>query len=120
MVRKPGSNETVGVKSASWISDGFVAPFYDEPPDEKGAEGDRDILADTENLQAGGHPGKFRDGVSQVGEEKGDHEIEGHPGAKPLADQVREAFPRNHAHAGAHFLDEDESQGNGNEGPEEG
>jgi hypothetical protein len=39
--------------------------------------------------------------------------------AELLADEVAEALAGDHAHAGAHLLDHDERNGDGNDGPEQ-
>ena len=63
---------------------------------------------------------EFGDDVGVVDHDQQNHEDEGDAQAELFADEIAETFARNHAHAGAHLLHDDERDGDGNHGPEEG
>ena len=50
-----------------------VVRFYDQPPDQRSEDRDRNVLVDTENLEAGGDPGELGCGGGQIGNEQHAH-----------------------------------------------
>ena len=99
--------------------DGLVFAAYDDGPDQRGADGDRDVFADTEDAHTRGEAGELGRDVAEVGEAEDDHGEEGHAQTEFFADEIGEAFARDGAHARGHFLHHDQSDGGGDEGPEE-
>jgi hypothetical protein len=61
---------------------------------------------------------EFRHDVGHVEEHQQRHSEESDAQAELFANEIRKSFARNGAHAGAHFLGEDEHHGDGKQGPE--
>ena len=102
------------------LFDALVVALDDQGPDEEGADGDADVLADVEELHAAGDAGELGDDVAVVDDDEQDHHHEGDAEAELFADEVAEAFAGDHAHARAHLLHDDEGEGDGDHGPEQG
>ncbi len=100
--------------------DALVIAADGEQPDEKGADGDGDVFGDVEELEAAGDAGEFADDVAEVHQHQQQHDDDGEAEAEFLADEVGEAFAGDGAHARAHFLDDDEGEGDGEHGPQQG
>ncbi len=102
------------------LFDALVVALDDESPDEEGADGDADVLADVEELHAAGDAGELGDDVAVVDDDEQDHHHEGDAQAELFADEVAEAFAGDDAHARAHLLHDDEREGDGDHRPEQG
>ena len=72
-----------------------------------------------QRLRGRGDAGEFGDGVAQVDSKCGNHDEERGAEAELFADEIGEAFARHHAHARAHFFGDVESDGHGDERPEQ-
>ena len=97
----------------------FALPFDDEDPDHGGGERHRDRSGDAEDLQRLRDAGKFGDGVAQVREHQREQDPESDFDAEPLADQIGEAFAGDHAHPGAHLLDQNQREGDRDQRPQQ-
>ncbi len=98
---------------------GLVRAAHDDGPDQRRADGDRDVFADTEDAHARGEAGELGRDVAEVGESEDDHGEEGHAQAELFADEIGEAFAGDGAHARGHFLHHDQRDGGGDQGPEQ-
>jgi hypothetical protein len=76
-------------------------------------------MMEAEDLAGGRNSGKLGDDVAEVDQEAGDHHKEGGAKAEFLANEVGEAFARDHAHARAHFHGHVKGHGHRNEGPQQ-
>src|SRR5207245_6494591 len=84
-----------------------------------GADRHTDVLTDVKQLHAASDSGELRHDVAEVHDHQQDHDNEGHPEAKLLADEVAEALACHDAHTSAHLLDDDERQRDGNHRPQQ-
>ena len=102
------------------LLDALVVALDDEDPDDGGTDGDAGVFADVEELHAAGDSGELRDHVGEVHDDEQDHDDEGDAEAELFADEIAETFAGDHPHAGAHLLNDDEGEGDGDHRPEEG
>ncbi len=91
----------------------------DEQPDGERHQRHRVPAGDAEDLQRLRHSGELRHGVAHVGDDQGEHDVEGGLDPEPLADEIGEALAGDHAHARGHLLHQDQRQGDGDQRPEE-
>ena len=96
-----------------------VGSLHHHPPDEEGAQRNRDEFIDPEDLHPGCHAGEFGDDIAHIGQKHADHQIEGDLGPEFFPDQIGEPFSRDNPHPGAHLLYHDQGDHNGDKGPDE-
>ena len=110
------------VKDTSSKKDLFnnpVSPLHHDPPDQKGAQGNRDEFADSKDLHSGCNARKFGEDIAHVGQKHPDHQVECDFGAEFFPDEIGESLARDDPHAGAHLLDDDQGDHDGDQGPDE-
>src|ERR1039458_10384453 len=100
------------------LLDTLVVAFDHEEPDREGSQRHRDVAADVEQLQGTGHTGEFGHHVGHIGQHQHAHQQEGDAQAELFADEGGEALAGDGAHAGTHFLDDDERHRDGQPGPQ--
>ncbi len=99
--------------------DAFVISLDDEQPDEDGADGHGQIFTDMKELHAAGDSGKLRNDVAEIDDDEKHHHQESDAEAELFTDEVAEALAGDDAHAGAHLLDDDEGEGDGDHHPQQ-
>ncbi len=102
------------------LFDALEVSLDHQQPDQEGAAGHGNILADVEELHAAGNADELRHDVAEVDHNQQQHQQERHAQPKLFADQVAQALAGHRPHARAHFLHHQQSHSDGNHGPQQG
>ena len=99
--------------------DDAVAEEHHEGPDRRRGGRDGNEPVDPEELEARGDARELGDDVGSVRDEQREHRDDRPAKPEALADQVRQALARDHAHAGAHLLHDDQPRRRKEEQPQQ-
>ena len=99
--------------------DALVLALDDDEPDDDGADGNGIVLGNAEQFHAAGDARELGDDVAEIRDQNAEHHEEGDAQAELFADEVAKAFAGDGAHAGAHFLDHNQRDGDWDHRPEQ-
>jgi len=96
----------------------LIGSVAHQPPDAHPGDGNHDVPGHAEQLGASRDARELRHGSAQVRQDQPQHDKEGRPQAKALADQVGQALAGGGAHARGHFLHDHLADGDPQDDPE--
>ncbi len=101
------------------LLDALIGALDDQQPNRCGSHRHADVTRDVKQLQAAGDAGELRHHVAEVGDDQPQHHEKRDPQSVLFADEVAEPFSGDRAHAGRHFLHDDEGDGHGDHDPQQ-
>ena len=97
-----------------------IAGLDDERPDGHADDRHDDVARDPEHLERRRRAGELGHRVGDVGDQQDGHRERRRAHPEPVADEVRQALPGDHAEPGRHLLDDGQDDDRDREDPQQG